>query len=235
MLKAVLFDLDGVVADSHPIHEAAWKTLLVEQGLDATTLNLDFLYAGRPRRQILQHYLGSLEPQVMERLGSRKDELYAIAVDQLKTKPGIPRVLSQLTGGGILCALATSAGGVRAYETLERFVITHNFSVIVAGEDADLPKPAPDIFLLAAEKLGIQPVHCVVVEDSVAGVAAARAAAMKCVGYVSPDRAAELAKAGADDVFSDFPDDALRYFKKIASAFEPQQVPSQAGARQTTS
>src|SRR6266478_8847191 len=78
-LKAVIFDLDGVVADSHPIHEAAWKTLLVEQGLDSETINLDFLYAGHPRREILQHYLGFIAVPEMERLGRRKDELYALA------------------------------------------------------------------------------------------------------------------------------------------------------------
>src|SRR5438445_10364598 len=78
-LSAVIFDLDGVVADSHPIHEAAWKTLLVEQGIDSASLNLGFLYAGHPRRQMLRHYLGSMAPSEMGRLGRRKDDLYAIA------------------------------------------------------------------------------------------------------------------------------------------------------------
>ena len=149
-LKAVIFDLDGVVADSHPIHEAAWKTLLVEQGIDSASLNLDFLYAGHPRREILRHYLGSIEPSEMERLGRRKDDLYAIARNKLNAKPGIPRVLSQLNADGILCALATSAGRVRAHESLEHLGITKHFSVIVAGEEPGAPKPAPDIFLLAA-------------------------------------------------------------------------------------
>jgi beta-phosphoglucomutase len=234
MLKAVLFDLDGVVADSHPIHEAAWKTLLVEQGLNAAALKLDFLYAGHPRREILRHYLGSLDLDEMERLGRRKDELYAIAVSELKTKPDIPRVLSQLTRDGILCALATSAGSVRASETLERFEIASYFSAVVTGEDADLPKPAPDIFLLAAEKLSVPPAHCVVVEDSVAGVVAARAAAMRCVAYVPRERATELRTAGAADVISDFPDDATRYFSRIISDTEPQRAPSHASTRQTT-
>jgi beta-phosphoglucomutase len=235
MLKAVLFDLDGVVADSHPIHETAWKTLLVEQGLNAATLNLNFLYAGHPRREILRHYLGSVDPQRMERLGRRKDELYAIAANRLQPKSGIPRVLSQLTGDRILCALATSAGSARAYETLERFGITQSFLAIMTGEDADLPKPAPDIFLLAAEKLGVDPVHCVVVEDSVSGVAAARAAAMRCVGYATPDRASELAKAGADDVILDFPEDATRYFRGIISNAEPHRTSLHAGSDRNSS
>src|SRR5258708_9305455 len=153
MLKAVIFDLDGVVADRHPIHEAAWKTLLVEQGFDSSTLDLDFLYAGHPRREILRHYLGPIETSEMERLGRRKDELYAFAANKLKAKPGIPRVLSELNQAGILCALATSAGRARTHESLEQFSITKQFSLVVTGEDAAVAKPAPEIFLLGGKKL----------------------------------------------------------------------------------
>src|SRR5215470_19834097 len=106
VLKAVIFDLDGVVADSHPIHEIAWAKLLVEQGLDPATLNLDFLYAGHPRRAILKHYLGAMNDSDVEALGRRKDELYAATCKQLKPKPGIPEVIHQLNGQGIICALA---------------------------------------------------------------------------------------------------------------------------------
>jgi len=232
MLRAVIFDLDGVVADSHPIHEAAWKTLLVEQGIDSAHLNLDFLYAGHPRTAILRHYLGAIEPSEMERLGKRKDELYAIAANKLNTKPGIPRVLSQLNAEGILCALATSAGRVRTDESLERFGITKYFSAIVTGEEPGAPKPAPDIFVLTGEKLGVSAGQCVVVEDSVAGVLAARAAGMRCVGYAPAERLEELAEAGADDLIADFPEDATHYFKAFIAAGEPQRTALHARAPQ---
>jgi HAD superfamily hydrolase (TIGR01509 family) len=215
MLKAVIFDLDGVVADSHPIHEAAWKTLLVEQGLDSKTLNLDFLYAGHPRREILRHYLGSIEAPEIERLGARKDQLYALAANKLQAQPGIPRVLSQLNQVGILCALATSAGRARTNESLRHLGLTRDFSVIVTGEDVIAAKPAPDIFLLAAGKLAVAAKESVVVEDSVAGVVAARSAGMKCVGYALPRFATALAEAGADDVISDFPEDSPTYFEHL--------------------
>jgi HAD superfamily hydrolase (TIGR01509 family) len=230
MLKAVIFDLDGVVADSHPIHEAAWKTLLVEQGLDSATLNLDFLYAGRPRREILRHYLGSIGSPDIERLGRRKDELYALAAQELKTKPGIVRVLSELKKAGILCTLATSAGRVRAHESLEQFGIAKEFSAIVTGEDAAVAKQAPEIFLLAAKKLDAMSKECVVAEDSVAGVLAARAAGMKWVGYALPRFAAALAGAGADDVISDFPEDSPTYFKHLVSTNGSQRSALQYGS-----
>ena len=229
MLKAVIFDLDGVVADSHPIHEAAWKTLLVEQGLDSAALDLDFLYAGHPRLEILRHYLGSIEAPEMDRLGRRKDELYAVAAHELKTKPGIPRVLSELNGAGILCALATSAGRTRAHESLQQLGVARDFSLVVTGEDARSAKPAPDIFLHTAEKLDVKPQECIVVEDSVAGVEAARAAGMKCVGYALPRFAGALAEAGADDVISEFPEDSSAYFKHFVSSNGSQRLALQHG------
>jgi len=224
MLKAVIFDLDGVVADSHPIHEAAWRTLLVEQGMDSKTLNLDFLYAGRPRGEILRHYLGDIGVSEIERLGRRKDELYGIAAHELITKPGVSRVLSQLNAEGILCALATSAGRARVLESLEWFGITKYFSVVITGEQVRSAKPSPEIFVLTAAKLGVEAKFCVVVEDSVAGVQAARAAGMKCAGYAHVERQAELKKAGADDLISVFAEDAPRYFRKLVVDAEPERA-----------
>jgi HAD superfamily hydrolase (TIGR01509 family) len=212
MLKAVIFDLDGVVADSHPIHEVAWKALLTEAGLAPEDINVDFLYAGHPRREILKHYLGSLADSEIQHWGRRKDELYELAAKALQSKPGVPRVLSQLKEAGIACAVATSAGRERSVESLELLGLNDYFTVVITGDDVYAPKPAPDIFLLAAKKLSVLPEDCVVVEDSVAGVQAAVAGRMKCVGYTSPERADELHGAGAAAVISDLPQDAFHFF-----------------------
>jgi HAD superfamily hydrolase (TIGR01509 family) len=217
MLKAVIFDLDGVVADSHPIHEMAWKALLAEAGLDPQKIDVGFLYAGHPRRAILKHYLGVLSDAEITRWGRRKDELYELAAQQLQTKPGVPRVLSQLREANVGCALATSAGRKRTFESLDHLGIKQHFSVVIAGDDVQNPKPAPDIFLLAVRRLGVEPGESVVVEDSVAGVQAAVSGGIKCVGLTSFDRAGELRDAGADDVISNFPENATEYFKTLAS------------------
>jgi len=227
-LKAVIFDLDGVVADSHPIHEIAWTTLLVEQGLDQATLNLDFLYAGHSRRAILKHYLGSIGVSELQTLGRRKDELYADAAILLKPKPRIPEILRQLNEDGIVCALATSAGRARTYETLEQFGLTRQFAAIVTGEEAETSKPAPEIFLLTAARIETDPNRCVVVEDSVAGVAAARAAGMKCAGLAPSKWFGDLVQAGANDLISELPEDATTYFRGILAT--KREAPS-SGAR----
>ena len=217
-LKGVIFDLDGVVADSHPIHEIAWTKLLVERGLDRARLNLDYLYAGHPRRAILRHYLGELNPSEVEKLGRRKDELYAEAAMLLKPKPRIPEVVRQLNNDGIICALATSAGRARTYATLERFGLNKEFAAVVTGEEAGTPKPAPQIFLLAAARIETHPEDCVAVEDSVAGVSAARGAGMTCVAFAPVKWFAALAAAGAKDFISELPEDATGYFKGLLEA-----------------
>lgn len=220
MLKAVIFDLDGVVADSHPIHEVAWKSLLAEAGLNRSAINVDFLYAGHPRREILKHYLGVLSDSEIQHWGRRKDELYELAAKNLQAKPGIPRALSQLRDAGIRCALATSAGRKRTLESLLVLGLSEYFSIVITGDDVNSPKPAPDIFLLAAEKLMVKPQDAVVVEDSVAGVQAAVAGGLKCLGYTSAERTDELRRAGADVVVAEFPKDAVVFFQAVASSHD---------------
>jgi beta-phosphoglucomutase len=215
VLKAVLFDLDGVVADSHPVHEVAWKGLFAEQGLDADNLNLDYLYAGHPRREIMTHYLGALDAKRFEHLSQRKDYFYAQAASRLTAKSGIPGAIMQLRAAGIACALATSAARDRTFETLERLHLQDAFAAVVVGSDVEIAKPAPDIFLLAASKLNVAPQSCVVVEDSVAGVQAALRAGMICAGFALPNRTEELWQAGAKVVFTAVPVNAVNYFRKL--------------------
>jgi HAD superfamily hydrolase (TIGR01509 family) len=215
MMKAVIFDLDGVVADSHPIHEMAWKALLIEAGLKPETIDVSFLYAGHPRREILKHYLGQLTDTEIQHWGRRKDELYELSAKKLQAKPGIPQVLVQLNEAGFACALATSAGRNRTIESLNHLGLAKHFSVVVTGEDVRNAKPAPDIFLLTAKKLNVEPGSCVVVEDSVAGVQAAIAGGMKCIGFTSSKHSEELSNALADDVISELPRDAVSYFQSF--------------------
>ena len=94
--------------------------------------------------------------------------------------------------------------------------------MIVTGEQVRSAKPSADIFLLAAARLGVEAKFCVVVEDSVAGVQAARAAGMKCAGYARAGQEDELRRAGADDLIVAFPADAPRYFRKLIVSVRPQ-------------
>jgi len=234
MLKAIIFDLDGVVADSHPIHEMAWRALFIEAGLKPGAINVDFLYAGHPRREIFKHYLGEITEREIQHWGRRKDELYDLSAKSLQAKQGILRVLEQLSEAGFACALATSAGRARTIESLNHLGVAKYFSVVVTGEEVRNAKPAPDIFLLAARRLGVEPMSCTVVEDSVAGVEAAIASGMKCIGFASGSRTEELGDAMAHDVISEFPRDVVSYFQSFHSVEDSPEMPL-ASARSKTS
>lgn len=217
MIRSVIFDLDGVVADSHPLHEEAWRVLLSEKGLEPT-LDLSFIYSGRSRREILEHYLGPLNEAERERLGRRKDELFSSLMHRIRVQPGLLRVLDQLHAGGIPFALATSGSRARTYEILDKLGITDRFLAIVTDHDVSEPKPAAEVFLEAASRLGVTPHEAVVVEDSVAGVQAARAGDMLCIGYAHVEQRQALLDAGASDVISDFPDDILTYLQHVTDS-----------------
>lgn len=223
MLKAVIFDLDGVIADSHPIHEAAWKTLFAERGLDAENLNLDFLYAGQPRGEIFRHFFGQLPDAKIETMSRRKDELYTALVHKLQPKPGLVQVLKELAAAGVKMAVGTSAQRRRTLETLDHFGIAERFGAVVTGDDVGATKPAPEVFLRAAALVHAQPANTVVVEDSPIGIEAARAAGMKCVGYAPPERIEQLRKAGADDLILEFPRRAVEYFSGIVALDAPRR------------
>jgi HAD superfamily hydrolase (TIGR01509 family) len=216
MIRGVIFDLDGVVADTHPLHEEAWRVLLSEKGLDPS-LNLSFIYSGLSRREILEHYLGPLSEAAVTKLGRRKDELLFGLMHRIRVQPGLLRVLDQLDAAGLPCALATSAGRVRTQEILGQLGIANRFLVVVTKHDVSQPKPAPEVFLEAASRLGVTP-HEAVVEDSVAGVQAARAADMLCIGYTRGEQRQALHDAGASDVISDFPGDMVNYLRHVADS-----------------
>ena len=112
-------------------------------------------------------------------------------------------------------AVGTSAQRRRTLETLEHFGIAARFGAVVTGDDVDLTKPAPEIFLRAAKAVGAAPENTVVVEDSPVGIEAAHAGGMKCVGFAPAERIEELRGAGADDAILEFPPRAAEYFARV--------------------
>jgi beta-phosphoglucomutase len=101
---------------------------------------------------------------------------------------------------------------------LGKLGITDRFLAIVTNHDVSEPKPAPEVFLEAASRLGVSPQETVVIEDSVAGVQAARAADMICIGYACGEHMQALRDASASDVISDFPDDMISYLQHVADS-----------------
>jgi beta-phosphoglucomutase len=204
MIRGIVFDMDGVIIDSHPIHRRAWKTFLHTVGREVTDNELDFILDGRKREEILSYFLGELTPSQIAEHGAHKDEMLRLLAEDMQPLPGAVDFLESLSRLGIRIGLATSAGTRRAHGTLKELGLSHYFAAIVTGDEVAMGKPDPAIYLLVAERLNETPENLVAVEDAVSGVKSARAAGMRCVGIASAERAAPLRAAGADPVVPDF-------------------------------
>ncbi|HPH47188.1 MAG TPA: beta-phosphoglucomutase [Chryseolinea sp.] len=192
MIKACIFDLDGVIVDTANYHYLAWKRLANELGFDLSIDDNEKL-KGVSRMHSLEIILNlggvSLNDHDKEVLANKKngwfvDYLERMAPDEIF--PGVKSLLIKLRNRGIKIALASSSKN--AMTVVKLLHIQNEFDVIVDGTMTVNSKPDPEIFLLAAKKLGLDPKDCIVFEDAEAGVEAALAAGMRCIGVGSPDQ-----------------------------------------------
>ena len=204
ILRGVVFDMDGVIIDSHPAHRLAWKSFLRTLGRETSDEELDFILDGRKREEILKYFLGELAPDQIAEYGNRKDELFCRHSEVMQPIPGVVEFLDCLSEAGIRMAIATSASRRRACGTLEELKLACSFHTIVTGDDIRSGKPDPAIYQLAAERMQESPECLLAVEDAVSGVKSARAAGFRCLAVGPAQRADLLRAAGADPVIPDF-------------------------------
>src|SRR6185369_5043238 len=192
MIKAVIFDLDGVIVDTAHYHFVAWRRLAKELGINFTEVENEQLKGvSRMRSLEIILELGNLRlPQEeMDRLATKKNQWFVDYINAMKPNeifPGVKEMIQDIRAGGIKIALASSSKNADTVLTLLN--IKNLFDVIVDGTMITHTKPDPEIFLLAAKKLHLPTSDCLVFEDAEAGVEAAIAAGMKCIGVVSPQQ-----------------------------------------------
>ena len=196
MIKACLFDLDGVVVDTAKYHFIAWKQLASEMGFDFSEQDNERL-KGVSRMASLDILLeiGGVKKteQEKEELAKRKNDHYVTYITKMKPDeilPGAREFLMSCRAAGIATALGSASKN--AMTILNRLHLTEMFDAIIDGTHTTKAKPDPEVFLKGAEALAADPKDCVVFEDAEAGVEAALAAGMQCVGIGS---AAVLGKA----------------------------------------
>jgi HAD superfamily hydrolase (TIGR01509 family) len=200
----MVFDMDGVVINSHRAHRAAWKSFLEGMGRRTSDAELDIILDGGKREEILKYFLGELDPKEIAEYGKRKDELLRNHGSKLEPMIGVIEFLDYLLNSGVRMAIATSASAHRALRTLEELGLTHYFEAIITGDEVALGKPDPAIYRLAAARMQEAPDHLLAVEDAVSGVKAARSAGMRCLGVAHNGRADLLRSAGANPIIEDF-------------------------------
>jgi HAD superfamily hydrolase (TIGR01509 family) len=206
MTEAVIFDMDGVLIDSGAHHRAAWRALLEELGAEPSRPDYWRLTIGRPSEEALPLLLGRRvpEPEVW-RLARRKRDLYTdFARGGMVSVPGVREFVAALSRLGIPRAVGTSASRFDVDRLLAGVGLQRQFNVIVTADDVTLGKPDPEVYELAAARLRVPPTACIVFEDSLVGVEAARRAGMRAVGVTTAHSEAELLEAGAERAIADF-------------------------------
>jgi HAD superfamily hydrolase (TIGR01509 family) len=183
--KAYLFDCDGTIADSMPLHYVAWNDILTEYGASFPETTF-YAWGGRPIRDILDTLNREQNLKMpVEDVARRKEAMYFELLHELKA---VPEVLEHIleAHGRIPFAVVSGSARESVLASLTALGISDRFDTLVCAGDYVNAKPAPDPFLLAAERLGVAPGDCLVFEDTDMGIASATAAGMASVRILQP-------------------------------------------------
>jgi len=198
----VLWDMDGTLVDTAELHFAAWSAVAKEANLPFSRTDFSSTFGWR-NPEILRHLYGNrFSDKEIADLGQRKEEQYRAAGCRqgVEPLPGVRPLVQSLRQAGLKQAIGSSAPRANLDLILELTKLAPFFDALVSMEDTQRGKPDPQVFLVAAQRLAVSPNLCVVVEDAVVGVQAAKAGGMKCVAvdFVGHHGEAALRKAGAD-------------------------------------
>jgi beta-phosphoglucomutase len=185
--RAVLWDVDGTLIDSSEYHWLSWRDALAAESFPVTREQFDATF-GQRNDEILRGYFGADYPAAeVKRVADSKETAYRTLVRErgISPLPGVRDWLERLKARGWRQAVASSAPRQNLDAILDALSLHDYFDAIVSAEDVTNGKPDPQVFLVAARRLGVPPSSCVVVEDAPAGVEAARRAGMRSVGVLS--------------------------------------------------
>jgi beta-phosphoglucomutase family hydrolase len=194
--RAVIWDMDGVIADTGPFHLIAWQQVFRERGVDFTPEAFT-RHFGQRNDTIIPSALGkAVDRETIDTISRAKEAAFrAAAAGKIKPFPGVLTLLGALQKSDFRLALGSSAPIENVMLITGALGIADSFGAVVTGRDVTEGKPNPQVFLLAAERLGVAPDRCIVIEDAPAGVVAAGRAGMRCVAVTNSHPAAALKQA----------------------------------------
>ncbi|NJL84307.1 MAG: HAD-IA family hydrolase [Chloroflexaceae bacterium] len=209
MLAAILFDLDGTLVNSDPVHYEIWRDILTEFGI---TIDPDFYKArisGGQNAAIIADILPQLsQPESLE-LAERKEALYRERGHQLQALAGLERILEWTEAAGLQKAIVTNAPRANAHFMIEALQLTETFPWVILGEEAAQGKPDPAPYQLALNRLQITSEQAIAFEDSPSGIRSAVGAGIYTVGITSTHESKHLQSLGARWTINDFTDPKL--------------------------
>jgi HAD superfamily hydrolase (TIGR01509 family) len=188
MPDLIIFDMDGVLLDSEPMHRELNQGLFRELGANVSDAAYN-AYIGMATPLMWQMVIDTWSlPYMVEELVQQEQErkYQEFSTRPLEPSAGLVTLLQELKAAGRKLAVASGSPGRNIALVLERLGIAGYFDAVVSSEEVAQGKPAPDVFLEAARRVGVAPARCAVIEDAANGIRAARAAEMPCVGYQNP-------------------------------------------------
>jgi HAD superfamily hydrolase (TIGR01509 family) len=194
-IQGILWDMDGVIVDTGELHYQTWVDVLARYGVSYTREQFQ-QYFGMNNVSVMKKLMGDhVSPELMKSIPAEKEEQFRKRVDHsLKPYPGVLDCLKYFHQLGYRQAVASSAPQENIEVLICNLGLLDSFDALVSG--LEMPgKPAPDVFLKAAHEIEIPPAACVVIEDSLAGVAAAKAAGIRCIAVTNTNPAEALAAA----------------------------------------
>ena len=209
---SLIFDMDGTLLDTQSICVPAWEYAGREQGISGIGDHIQYVCGMNEAgwTAYLKQNFGELDFELFTKT-MRK---YIIDNGKVTYKKGAEKLISFLKENGVMLALASGSSHKSIEHHLREVNATDVFNVVVGGKDVENGKPAPDIFLLVAEKLGVDPKDCFVIEDSENGIRAGYAAGMRCIGVPDIAPFSEEVKALMTAHLSSL-DEAIELFEKI--------------------
>jgi HAD superfamily hydrolase (TIGR01509 family) len=218
MLQAILFDLDGTLANSDPIHVQIWQDFLREYGLSVDTAFYKAKFSGRLNSAILQELLPQLSTDEIAAFSDRKEAEFRrrAAAGELHSMPGLVEFLAWADNQSLQQAVVTNAPAENAHFMLEVLGLGNRFPTVVIGDQLERGKPDPMPYQVALERLGLSPQAAIAFEDSPTGIRAAIGAGILTIGVTSAHAAEELYALGVALAVPDFADPRLAEFLQFS-------------------
>ena len=199
--KAVIWDMDGIIANTGPCHLKGWQIVFRRWGSDYTEDDY-WRNTGKRSDSIVRNIMGAdISAEDTDKIVREKDETFQeLIVNNIETFPGVLELTAELKKDGFKMAVASSAPMKNIQIIIKGLKIDQLFDAIISGWEVTKGKPDPQTFLLAAERLGMSPDNCIVIEDAISGVAASKRAGMRCIAVTNTTTPEELKAA---DVITD--------------------------------
>lgn len=211
MLSALLFDLDGTLADTNPIHFLSWQKILKRYGLEIEQDFYEDHISGKHNPQIIRDIFPDMASEAGIQLADEKESLFReLATNLMKPLPGLVDFLNWATTQNLQLALVTNAPKANVDFMLNALELSNTFPVVVLGEELPKAKPDPIPYQITLDKLGINAEEAIAFEDSPSGIISAVGANILTVGVLSTHPTEDLLNAGAKWLIEDFTDSKLK-------------------------